>query len=235
MGVAGRLAGLVPEDWITKPRSFHNTYEQAKAEAEAFIAKKIEEGLPITVHRPSMVVGDSKSGKIIHFQVFYHLCEFLSGRRTQGFVPRLQDVQLDTVPVDYVAAVIVRSSNFPEWAGEILHHCSGPDHALEISFLRQMVCRAFTDNGIQLPRPVIVPLIIFKKSIPLLKPFVSSMTKRALSTLPFFFVYLEEKQSFANTDTQKLLASEGVSMPKPEEYLKAVLRYYMKKSSTGNK
>ena len=61
VGVAGRLPGLLPETWITEPRTFHNTYEQAKAEAEEFIADKVNEGLPVTVHRPSMVVGASKN------------------------------------------------------------------------------------------------------------------------------------------------------------------------------
>ena len=55
----------------------------------------MQAGLPATIHRPSMVVGDSQTGKVIHFQVFYHLCEFLSGRRTLGIVPDTGDAALD--------------------------------------------------------------------------------------------------------------------------------------------
>ncbi len=87
VGVGGRSHGSVPEEWLHGPRDFHNTYEQAKAEAEEVVRVEVEKGLPLTVHRPSMVVGDSGSGRIIHFQVFYHLCEFLSGRRTCGLSP----------------------------------------------------------------------------------------------------------------------------------------------------
>ena len=54
-------------------RTFHNTYEQAKAEAEEYLYPFMaDERLPITIHRPSMVVGDSMTGKAISFQVFYH-------------------------------------------------------------------------------------------------------------------------------------------------------------------
>jgi NAD(P)-dependent dehydrogenase (short-subunit alcohol dehydrogenase family) len=81
VGVGGRMSGTLPEEWLSSERSFHNTYEQAKAEAEEIVRVEVEGGLPLTVHRPSMVVGESGSGRIIHFQVFYHLCEFLSGRR----------------------------------------------------------------------------------------------------------------------------------------------------------
>lgn len=73
VGVGGRTSGTVPEEWLSSARSFHNTYEQAKAEAEDIVRVEVEGGLPLTVHRPSMVVGDSSSGRIIHFQVFYHL------------------------------------------------------------------------------------------------------------------------------------------------------------------
>src|SRR5206468_3341904 len=85
VGVGGTLPGTLPERWITESRAYHNTYEQAKAEAEVLVAQGVAEGLPITVHRPSMVVGDSRTGDVLRFQIFYHLVEFLSGRRTFGF------------------------------------------------------------------------------------------------------------------------------------------------------
>jgi thioester reductase-like protein len=227
VGVAGKLPGLLVETWDTPPRGFHNTYEQAKAEAEEFIAQKVKEGLPVTVHRPSMVVGASKTGRIIHFQVFYHLCEFLSGRRTFGVVPRLHGVQLDTIPVDYVAEVIVLSSNRSDWAGMILHLCSGPEHAMQISFLLKSVSEIYKKYGKKVPRPLLIPLPLFKAIIQLVNPVVSLKIRRVLNTLPFFFEYLEEKQSFSNEETQKLLAATGMVLPLAEQYLEAVLYYYL--------
>ena len=84
IGVAGRLPGLIPERQLVEPREFHNSYEAAKAEAEDFLFEKLAEGIPLTVHRPSMVVGNSQTGKVRQFQVFYHLCDFLAGRKTGG-------------------------------------------------------------------------------------------------------------------------------------------------------
>ena len=68
VGVLGRQPGLLTETWQGTNRDYHNTYEQAKAEAEVVMQKAIEAGLPATVHRPSMVVGSAATGKIIHFQ-----------------------------------------------------------------------------------------------------------------------------------------------------------------------
>ncbi|PKO57341.1 MAG: UDP-glucose 4-epimerase, partial [Betaproteobacteria bacterium HGW-Betaproteobacteria-19] len=78
VGVGGKRPGALPETWIEEPRDFHNTYEQSKAEAEVLVRSAIEtEQLPVTVHRPSMVIGSSVDGRIIHFQIFYFICEFL--------------------------------------------------------------------------------------------------------------------------------------------------------------
>lgn len=69
----GWRAGVLPECWITEARTFHDIYEQAKAEAERYLQNVLPEGLPITIHHPSMVIGDAGSGRIIHFQIFYAL------------------------------------------------------------------------------------------------------------------------------------------------------------------
>ena len=73
----------------------------------------------------------------MHFQVFYHLCEFLSGVRTFGIMPTLGQTRLDTVPVDWVADVIAWSSSQAGTAGEILHLCSGPARAIGLVDLQQ--------------------------------------------------------------------------------------------------
>ena len=58
VGVAGRRIGLVPETPLDDVRGYHNTYEQAKAEAETVLLAQMAVGLPATIHRPSMVIGD---------------------------------------------------------------------------------------------------------------------------------------------------------------------------------
>ena len=227
IGVGGRNPGLIPETWITNKRIFHNTYEEAKAEAEIYIAQQFEDGMPITVHRPSMVAGDSKTGRIIHFQIFYHLCEFLSGRRTLGITPDVRDTRLDIIPADYVARAIVWSSDQDSTIGKILHLCSGPDQAIPISVLKNRVQRVFKSFGEKLPRSIPVPVDLFKAGLPFISLFVSPKAKRAIKTLPVFFDYLAENQSFANMNTRTMLATEGIKLPDVYKYLETILAYYV--------
>lgn len=227
VGVGGKLAGAVPEEWITTQRDFHNTYEEAKADAEGNIRAALEGGLPLTVHRPSMVVGDAVSGRIIHFQIFYHLCEFLSGRRTAGLSPRLGPTRLDIIPSDYVARIIAWSSVNTLSTGRILHSCSGPRHALPLAQLRDTVRLAFARAGRNLPRIVTLRPAAFLTLLRAASLFLPSGTRRAMKTLPVFLDYLATEQIFANDATQALLAPAGLALPESASYLDRVLAYYL--------
>jgi nucleoside-diphosphate-sugar epimerase len=221
------MSGEVPEHWILTPREFHNTDEQSKAEAEEIVRAECQRGMPITVHRPSMVVGDRNTGRIIHFQVFYHLCEFLAGKRTLGLSPDFGAARLDTVPADYVARIIYWSSTRSSTVGRVLHACSGPSYAMSLGALRDHVRQAFRSAGQRLPPIITLPPRAFSSVIQLASIFMSASTKRAVRTLPVFLDYLATDQAFANHQTQALLSNEGIGLPAPVSYLNQVLSFYL--------
>lgn len=232
VGVSGRRSGALPERWITEPRTFHNTYEQAKAEAEDHLRGELEPGFPIAVHRPSMVVGESGSGRVIRFQVFYHLLEFLSGRRTRGVFPALSATALDIVPVDYVARIVSWSSRTQATSGRILHLCSGPDQAMPLSVLRERVRARWSAAGLPCPRPRTIPIGLLRAALPVARLFASAKARRALATLPVFLEYLTGSTAFANDATRRLL-QDVVPLPAPTSYLDAVLDYYLARRHTA--
>ncbi len=226
VGVWGRTPGHMPERRLPEVSEFHNTYEAAKAEAERVIwAEGV--GLPITVHRPSMVVGETGSGRVIHFQIFYHLCEFLSGARTFGVMPDLGQTRLDTVPVDWVAEVIRWSSNQTETAGRIFHLCSGPGGAILLPRLQDKVRLAWRARGRKLPRLLRIDRRLLERLVPLIGAIAGAKTRRALRGLPPVLAYLAEDQGFSNVETSGVLSAANLPVPAIETYLDAVLRYYL--------
>jgi nucleoside-diphosphate-sugar epimerase len=227
VGVGGRWKGPLPERWIDEPRSFHNTYEESKAEAETVVARAIAAGLPATVHRPSMVVGDSRTGHIPHFQVFYHLAEFIAGRRTFGLLPPLAGRTVDLVPSDFVAAAIAWSSTEKAARGKVLHLCAGPAEAVPLEWLRDHVRRQVRDRGLDSPRIRSVSPGLLGGVARLVAPLVGERTRRALSTLPIFLDYLGEEQVFGNQATSALLAKVPIELPRAAAYLGPVLDYYL--------
>lgn len=70
--VAGKAGGLCPENfgWV---EAFHNVYEETKFHAEQIAAKRCaQNGITLYVHRPSIVYGDSTSGKTLLFNALYY-------------------------------------------------------------------------------------------------------------------------------------------------------------------
>ncbi len=227
VGVGGKMPGIVPETWITQPREFHNTYEQSKAEAEIYLREQIEQyNLPVTVHRPSMVVGDSKTGKIIHHQIFYHICEFLAGRRTFGLLPNLGNAKLDTVPVDYVASVIKWSSLQHDSIGKIFHLCSGPNDSVQLTELQIIVRRIMKEQGIKLPVIINLPIGMFNTVLNFIAPWLPEKVRRSIKTFPFFLDYLADEHGFDNS-----LTSQSYVYPPPvhRNYAALVVKEYVKK------
>lgn len=227
VGVWGRTPGHMPERRLPEVSVFHNTYEAAKAEAERVIWTESGD-LPITVHRPSMVVGANGDGQVIHFQVFYHLCEFLSGTRTFGMMPALGETRLDTIPVDWVADAICWSSNHPETAGQIFHLCSGPQGSITLPRLQAKVRLAWQRHGRRLPTLHPIRRRVFERLVPLVGVFAGVKGRRALRGLPPVLAYLAEDQGFSNAETVRMLQAANLPVPWVERYIDPVLDYYLK-------
>jgi thioester reductase-like protein len=232
VGVAGRHPGLVREQPVTARRTFHNTYEQAKAEAEDCVLQEISKGLPATIHRPSMVVGDSRTGKIMHFQVFYHLSEFCSGTKTWGFVPDTGDFRLDIIPADYVAAALYLSSGTQESVGQIFNLCSGPLVAMPLIEMTHQIRQMLKENGKRVTTLRSVHPKWFRRALPLACMLAPRKMRRSLQGLPYFLDYLEERQTFDNVNAQAFFSKRGLSVPRIERYLDKVLQNYWHTTKT---
>lgn len=232
VGVWGRTPGRMPERRLPEVTDFHNTYEAAKAEAERVVWAEGGE-LPITVHRPSMVVGESTTGRVIHFQVFYHLCEFLSGTRTFGVMPHLGHTRLDTVPVDWVADAICWASNDPQTAGRIFHLCAGPEGAIPLPLLQQRFREALQAKGQTPPRLHVVSRRLLERLIPVIGALAGSKTRRALRGLPPVLAYLAEDQGFSNIESSAAFRAAGLPVPLVESYLTPVLNHYLQSRSAA--
>lgn len=227
VGVAGFSNGPLTEDWTDSQRSFRNSYEAAKAAAESHVRKKRTQGLNITVHRPSMVVGDSRTGEILRFQVFYHLCELLSGRFTRGWVPDLSGIHLDIIPSDYVAELLVLSSRTERGLPKILHACSGEAGSIPMPRLLPIIRDLYSVRGITLPGMKSLPAGIYALLARGQKMVSSGPAARRLATLPHFLAYLKSPQWFENRRTLAALSGDGPALPDYRNYIDKAINYYL--------
>jgi thioester reductase-like protein len=99
--VAGEPPGVFREDQLDVGQRFRNPYERSKFEAELMLRRE-GAGLPLQILRPSIVVGDSSTGRTSSFNVLYGPLKAYA-RGAVPAIPARRDAPVDVVPVDYVA------------------------------------------------------------------------------------------------------------------------------------
>lgn len=120
--VSGDRVGVIAEDELDLGQSFRNAYEETKFHAEKLVHKAAET-LPVTVYRPSSVVGDSKTGEIDRFDGPYYLGILLvtSPLSVPLPLPGNGVAPLNVVPVDFVVDAVWALSRDERAVGKTVH------------------------------------------------------------------------------------------------------------------
>ncbi len=123
--VCGRRSGLIGEGEGDAGHGFHNGYERSKAAAEVLVNAARDAGRTVAVARPSIVVGDSRTGAIGVFGSIYSLMRLVAEGRI-GTLPAAPGATLDLVPIDHVIGGLTDISEHMEAAaGRTFHLVSG--------------------------------------------------------------------------------------------------------------
>jgi thioester reductase-like protein len=125
--VCGKRTGLIQETELDHGQQFHNPYEKSKCEAE--ICVREAEGICATIYRPSVIVGDGRTGYTSSYVGFYRFLELANrlanlekGQRRLPVRLRLRgDEPCDLVPVDWVSRAVVELLARPSEHGRTYH------------------------------------------------------------------------------------------------------------------
>lgn len=120
--VSGDRVGVIAEDELDVGQRFRNVYEETKFEAEKLVQRAAEK-LPVTIYRPSTVVGDSHTGEIDRFDGPYYLAMVLVLSPLVVPLPLPGDgvAPLNVVPVDFVVDAVWSLSRNPKALGRTVH------------------------------------------------------------------------------------------------------------------
>ena len=120
--VCGDRVGVIAEDELEMGQRFRNPYEETKYEAEILV-QDAKAQLPLSIYRPSIVVGDSRTGEIDRFDGPYYLGILLVTSPLAVPLPLPGDgsAPLNVVPVDFVVDAMIVLSERPEAEGRTFH------------------------------------------------------------------------------------------------------------------
>lgn len=104
--VSGRYTGIFREtDLQMAGQHFNNYYEETKHHAEVVVQQAIKGGLPATVYRPAIVVGDSTTGETQKYDGPYYGMQLIARQGKRAFVPVAGDpsaYRFNIIPRDYI-------------------------------------------------------------------------------------------------------------------------------------
>jgi thioester reductase-like protein len=217
--VAGERNGLVREDELAVDQSYRNTYEQTKAEAEALVRSRLG-SLPGVILRPSIIVGDSRTGVTSSFKMMYWPLKIYA-RRLWRTVPGYPDAVLDIVPVDFVASAVARLLFDEAALGSTVHLCAGPEGSATIQQVAQRAMEYF-----HVPEPRYVdPKLFFALLRPLLFLSLWGRKRRVLRDGRAYRDYFTMKMQFDTSNAARLLEPVGLRPPPVLDYLDRLFHY----------
>lgn len=202
--VAGRHEGTVAEEDRSVAAVPRNTYEQTKREAEQLVREAADAGLPVVIARPSIVVGDSRTGWTPAFNVLYWPLRALS-RQLLDTVPADPAGLVDVVPIDYVADAIAHLATTDEDVHGTYHLTAGPE-VPRITDLMEMACAA-----LDCPRP------------PVAEPLAGAAADGHEAGV--FVPYFDVLSRFEDDRARALLTPAGITCPPLAEYFDRIVAY----------
>jgi long-chain acyl-CoA synthetase len=216
--VAGDRRGPAFEAELDLGQGFRNGYEQSKNEAERLV-RAHRERLPITVVRPSIVVGERGTGWTASFNVIYGpLRAFAAG--TYPVIPGRRGAVLDVVTVDHLADAILALTASPAAVGKTFHIVGG-EHATTLSELTRLAARRFDR-----PTPRLVPPGIYRAVLhPLMLRRGDPQTRRRLERSEVYFPYFTLDLRFDDRQARALLDPLGIRATPIVEYFDALIDF----------
>ncbi len=212
--VSGDRVGVILEDELAMRQRFHNPYEETKFQAELLV-RRAQAELPATIYRPSIVVGDSRTGEIDRFEGPYALAILLVASPVAVPLPLPGDAvaPLNVVPVDFVIEAVLSISENPAGAGRTVHVVD-PSPLSARRVYEMIADRA----GKKLP-PVSVPARLFQALLQL--PLLERLSRTHRPAIE----YVNHLAIYNCRTLLELLDGTGIQCPPITSYLDRLIEF----------
>ena len=223
--VSGRYDGVFTADRLREGQSFNNHYEASKHRAEVAVRERMADGLPATVYRPAIAVGDSETGETDKLDGPYNLLRLLLAQPRRLAValsvPGAAETELNVVPRDYVVDAITELSGRPETVGETYQLCD-PDPLTVPAFVAAM-SDAAGRRTVTVPTP---------KSVA--KAAARLLSARAVDVEPATIDYFDHPTRYRCPNAREALAGTDIAVPPFESYVDRIVAFARENPAIGD-
>ena len=223
--VSGRYDGTFTADHLREGQSFNNHYEATKYRAEVAVRERMADGLPATIYRPAIAVGDSRTGETDKLDGPYNLLRLLlaqPARLAFAFsIPGAAETELNVVPRDYVVDAVAELSGRPDTVGETYQLCD-PDPPTVPEFVA-----ALSDAAGR--RTVSVPT-----TKPLAKAAARLLSAASVEVEAATIDYFDHPTRYRCANATEALAGTGVAVPAFESYVDRLVAFARENPDLGD-
>ena len=223
--VAGLRKGVILENELRHNAGFRNAYEETKYLAELEV-EDLKSELPITIHRPAVVCGDSRTGETAKYDGIYYLIQYLRMWPEALTLVNIgnRDVQLNLVPVDFVIDAMVAEQPLIKPAvvstkgvvasGSPLASQAGADMLARGGNVVE-IATALNGRGavVGVPSELVRPALML--------PFAEKISGLPHAAVPYFFL----SQTYDTSRARELLEPHGVRCPRFPDYVKNLISF----------
>ncbi len=222
--VSGRRHGHIFEHELEMGQEFFNTYEQSKCESERLVRNSMTE-LPAVIFRPSIVIGDSRTGRTGSFNVIYIPLRLFE-RGLLNFVPGTPDTTLDLVPVDWVNDVMTWCLGRDAAVGKVCHVTAGPRRAARLGDVVRHAMGYFNAHSSHTaPRTV---EFITQGEFDRRRAAARGREEAMMAQLDTLLPYITVDRLFDSATTDELLEGSGITFPFYADYADRILEFCLR-------
>ncbi|HKE58515.1 MAG TPA: SDR family oxidoreductase [Pyrinomonadaceae bacterium] len=220
--VAGKREGQILETELQHEAGFRNFYEESKYLSEMEL-ESLKGEVPITIHRPSVVCGDSRTGQTGKYDGVYYLIHYLL--KWPSVLSQLNignhEVSLNLVPVDFVVSALARLAYDEAAIGKTVQLAD--PRPLTTNQLFNAITGSINGahSKITVPRSWVYFLLMLPPS-----PRITGLPHHAV---PYFFV----KQIYDSSQAQALLAPKGIICPPFVSYVDKIIDFAARNPVVG--
>jgi thioester reductase-like protein len=223
--VSGRHPGLFAEDDLQKGQAFNNHYEETKYRAEVEVRERMRGGLPATIYRPAITVGDSTTGVTQKYDGPYFAIQWLV--RQPGplaIMPVVGDLtaQVNVVPRDFVVSAIAHLSGLPQSRGRT-YQLADPA-PLSARELLDVVGRALGKRLLRVPLPVDLAKLAIEKV-----PGVYRLLRIPAPMIDYFV----HPTRYDTRNAQADLSGSGIACPPLSSYVDRMVAFVRENPGVG--
>lgn len=212
--VAGLRTGVILESELRHDAGFRNFYEETKYLAELEV-DALKQRLPVTIHRPSVVCGDSLTGETAKYDGIYYLIHYLRKRPSLLSLVNIGNsrVSLNLVPVDFLVEAMTALMKDERAVGATLQLAD--PNPLTTHELFEAIAKALAGRGSR----ITAPAKLVRSSLSL--PFSPTITGLPHAGVPYFFL----NQTYDTLLSRELLEAHGIRCPSFPDYVHAIVNF----------